>query len=115
MSFSLAPHGQSANIAGLYTLTFTADSACTNLPDEARTRTYAATIGSRLTADDVRWTTERCPDRRVAFQPLLRDSDRPRLRKYIDSIRRAAGRDHLRGDRRRSRSVVRPRWNDGAV
>lgn len=44
MSFSLQPHGPSANMAGEYTLTLTADSACTNLPDEARTRTYTATI-----------------------------------------------------------------------
>ena len=43
-SFSLQPHGPSANIAGEYTLTLTADSACTNLPDEARHRTYTATI-----------------------------------------------------------------------
>lgn len=32
-------------IAGDYTLTFIADSACVNLPDELRTRSYAATIG----------------------------------------------------------------------
>ena len=32
------------NLAGAYTLTFTADSACANLPDELRTRTYDATI-----------------------------------------------------------------------
>ena len=31
-------------LAGDYTLTFTADSTCANLPDELRTRTYAATI-----------------------------------------------------------------------
>lgn len=31
-------------IAGRYTLTFIADSACTNLPDELRTRSYVATI-----------------------------------------------------------------------
>lgn len=51
-NFSLQPHGPSANIAGVYTLTLTADSACTNLPDEARTRTYTATIvpGYRSTA-----------------------------------------------------------------
>jgi hypothetical protein len=42
--FILQPHGPSPNIAGVYTLTLTADSACTNLPDEARTRTYTATI-----------------------------------------------------------------------
>lgn len=33
-----------ASIAGDYTLTFTADSACVGLPDEARTRTYGATV-----------------------------------------------------------------------
>jgi Carboxypeptidase regulatory-like domain len=44
ISLSLEPRGPSANIAGVYTLTLTADSACTNLPDEARTRTYTATI-----------------------------------------------------------------------
>jgi hypothetical protein len=33
-----------ANIAGDYTLTFAADNACAGLPDEVRTRTYAATV-----------------------------------------------------------------------
>jgi hypothetical protein len=42
--FYLAPIGPSADIAGVYTLTFTADSACTNLPAVARTRSYTATI-----------------------------------------------------------------------
>lgn len=48
---SLQPDGPSANLAGAYTLTLTADNACTSLPDEARRRTYAATIapGSRPT------------------------------------------------------------------
>jgi len=32
------------NIAGDYTLTFIADSACTELPNELQTRTYAATV-----------------------------------------------------------------------
>jgi hypothetical protein len=32
------------SVAGDYTLTFIADASCTTLPDEARTRTYAATI-----------------------------------------------------------------------
>jgi hypothetical protein len=31
-------------VAGDYTLTFIADSACTNLPDQLRTRRYAATV-----------------------------------------------------------------------
>jgi hypothetical protein len=38
---TLAPY---ANIAGDYTLTFIADSACADLPNEARTRTYGATV-----------------------------------------------------------------------
>jgi hypothetical protein len=33
-----------AGIAGDYTLTFVADSACAGLPDEVRTRTYEATV-----------------------------------------------------------------------
>ena len=33
-----------ARIAGDYTLTFVADSACAGLPDDARTRTYEATV-----------------------------------------------------------------------
>lgn len=41
---TVAPH---PNIAGVYTLTFIADSACVNLPDEARTRTFQATIAPR--------------------------------------------------------------------
>ena len=44
IAFSLGPLGPSANIAGVYTLTLTADRACTNLPDNARTRSYVATI-----------------------------------------------------------------------
>jgi hypothetical protein len=32
------------DLAGEYTLTFVADSACTGIPEELRTRTYAATI-----------------------------------------------------------------------
>jgi hypothetical protein len=44
--------GPSANLAGVYTLTLTADRTCTNLPDPARTRSYTATIspGSRSTS-----------------------------------------------------------------
>jgi Carboxypeptidase regulatory-like domain len=44
IAFSLGPLGPSASIAGVYTLTLTADRACTNLPDTARTRSYVATI-----------------------------------------------------------------------
>jgi hypothetical protein len=43
-TFSLEPIGPSVNVAGVYTLTLTADSACTHLPGEVRTRTYTATI-----------------------------------------------------------------------
>jgi hypothetical protein len=44
MQLYLQPLAPNANIAGVYTLTLTADSACTSLPAEARTRTYTATI-----------------------------------------------------------------------
>jgi hypothetical protein len=37
-----------ADIAGDYTMTVIADSVCTGIPEEWRTRTYAATIGPRL-------------------------------------------------------------------
>lgn len=40
----LRPTTPPVNIAGNYTLTFVADSACTDLPIDVRTRTYAATI-----------------------------------------------------------------------
>lgn len=42
----LAPVDAPADIAGDYTLTFTADASCTSLPDDARARTYAATIAA---------------------------------------------------------------------
>jgi hypothetical protein len=45
---AVAPH---ANIAGEYTLTFIADSVCRDLPDEARTRTYRATVTPASSAD----------------------------------------------------------------
>jgi hypothetical protein len=67
MAFDLAPLGPSANLAGMYTMTLTADRACTNLPQEARTRTYTATItpGFRSTSfiamlSDARFPTFAC-------------------------------------------------------
>jgi hypothetical protein len=42
--FSMGVLAPPASIAGDYTLTFIADSTCTALPAEARTRTYAAAI-----------------------------------------------------------------------
>jgi hypothetical protein len=42
--FSLEPLGPPADIAGEYTLRLTADSACTSLPQEARTRSFTAAI-----------------------------------------------------------------------
>jgi hypothetical protein len=44
LGFYLAPLAEPVNIAGDYTLRFVADSACTELPNDVRTRTYAATI-----------------------------------------------------------------------
>ena len=46
LAFYLEPVGPTASIEGDYTLTLTADTACKNLPAEARTRTYTATIAS---------------------------------------------------------------------
>lgn len=43
-AFQLELLGPTANVAGEYTLTLTADSACTGLPLEARRRAYAATV-----------------------------------------------------------------------
>lgn len=42
--FSLDVLAVPVSVAGDYTLTFIADASCTTLPDEARSRTYAATI-----------------------------------------------------------------------
>ena len=44
VGFSLASLSPPAAVAGSYTLTITADSACASLPDDVRTRTYPATI-----------------------------------------------------------------------
>lgn len=44
LSFSMELSAPSVNIAGDYTLTLTADSACSELPAVARSRTYAAAI-----------------------------------------------------------------------
>ena len=46
-SFSLEPLAPSVNLSGDYTLTLTSNKACTKLPEEARTRTYRASIVSR--------------------------------------------------------------------
>ena len=44
IQFTLEVLAPPVNMAGDYTLTFIADSACVDLPNEVRTRTYAATI-----------------------------------------------------------------------
>ena len=44
ISFSLELVAPSVNIGGNYSLTFTADPACTAIPSELRTRAYAATV-----------------------------------------------------------------------
>jgi hypothetical protein len=44
LAFTLELDGPSANVTGDYTLTLTADAACTGLSSVARTRTYAAAI-----------------------------------------------------------------------
>jgi hypothetical protein len=44
VSIALAIPAAPVSIAGDYSLTFVADDACTTVPDELRTRTYAATI-----------------------------------------------------------------------
>src|SRR5262249_11938595 len=44
LDFHLEVSAPPVNMAGDYTLTFIADSACVGLPDDMRTRTYAATI-----------------------------------------------------------------------
>ena len=44
VGFALASLSPSVAIAGSYTLTISADRACTGLPDDVRTRTYSATI-----------------------------------------------------------------------
>jgi hypothetical protein len=44
INFSLEVPAAPVNVAGDYTLTFVAGSACSTLPNEVRTRTYTATI-----------------------------------------------------------------------
>ena len=44
LSFYLSPVAPPVNMAGTYTLTFVADSSCTQIPDDLRTRTYTATM-----------------------------------------------------------------------
>lgn len=46
VSLNLEPLAPSANLSGQYTLTLTADRACTTLPEEARMRTYTASVAS---------------------------------------------------------------------
>ncbi|MGH9143261.1 MAG: hypothetical protein ACRD2I_19175 [Vicinamibacterales bacterium] len=55
--FYLSPIARPANIAGDYTLTIVADSACIDLPPEARTRMYSATIASGASATEFVLTT----------------------------------------------------------
>lgn len=60
--FHLEPLGSFPSVAGTYSLTLTADRVCTNLPDDARTRTYTATI------------VPVAPGARTAFRVTLNDA-----------------------------------------
>jgi hypothetical protein len=57
----LQPVAPLVNIAGTYTLTFVADNACTDLPPEVRTRSYAATIAPGASATRFVLTTTGAP------------------------------------------------------
>jgi hypothetical protein len=48
LAFSMALLGTPVDISGEYTVTFIADSACADLPNEARTRVYPATVGAMV-------------------------------------------------------------------
>jgi len=48
LGFGLGLLAPPVNIAGDYTVTFIADSTCTGLPDELRTRSYPATVTAQL-------------------------------------------------------------------
>ncbi len=50
LGFYLTVLEPTVNIAGDYTLTFTADSACTDLPDIARSRSYRVTVTAQPSA-----------------------------------------------------------------
>ncbi len=54
ISFHLAVLAPPVSMAGDYTLTFVADSACTSLPAALKTRTYAATVTPN-SADPAGW------------------------------------------------------------
>jgi hypothetical protein len=66
-SFSLEPLAPSANLAGEYTLTLTADRACTKLPDAARTRTYNVSLVSQWRPTTFVGTLS---DAEIVFLPL---------------------------------------------
>jgi len=55
LGFYLSVTAPSVNIAGAYTLTFTADVACTDLPAHVRTRSYPVVVTAQSAPD--RWTT----------------------------------------------------------
>ena len=55
LAFYLSVLAPSVNIAGRYTLTFTADAVCTDLPADVRTRSYPVVVTAQFTPD--RWTT----------------------------------------------------------
>jgi hypothetical protein len=61
LTFYLTVEAAPVSIAGDYTLTLTADPACRALPDDVRTRTYAATISPATSgntpANSVFWAT----------------------------------------------------------
>ena len=80
------------------------------LPDEARTRTYTASIVSRWRATTFVGTLSDARIVSVPFwSPYFEIGVAGRFRKYVSPIRGAAERWDLSGDRRRNRSVGRRR------
>ena len=55
LGFYLSVLAPSVNLAGSYTLTFTADAACTDLPANVRARSYPVVVTAQSAPD--RWTT----------------------------------------------------------
>ena len=51
LAFYLSVLAPSVNMTGSYTLTFAADAACTDLPDDVRTRSYPVVVKARSAPD----------------------------------------------------------------
>ena len=123
MSFDLAPLGPSVDLAGLHTMTLTADRACTNLPEAARAHLHRNDF-IRLPINLFQCAAQRCAvsvdlavcrSTAVLYPQSVRDSGCRQIRRDLHHNRGTVGGSGLSRNRRLGRRLIWSFRTDGAI